>query len=159
MAEAQANVVESRVAQAMEEYKDSDAFKANVTVVTAEAYNLGFNDYKKDVIDAFPSLDLRRITLMGELKEDKEEDVGEEPTQVIGGDDASEEVVEFHQLQRSRRLLLWLSLQRSLTPLRESNLENSLPSFFSSLYFFIFFLGSFGLSFVLSALWFHVVNI
>lgn len=63
----------------MKEYKDSDAFEADTTTATTGAYNLGFNDYKNKVTNAFMSLNLYRVILMGELEEDEEEDEEEEP--------------------------------------------------------------------------------
>lgn len=65
----------------VEEYKDSDTFETDTVVAAIEAYNLRFDDCKK-VIDAFPILDLHRITPTGKLEEDEEkdeEDEGEEP--------------------------------------------------------------------------------
>lgn len=57
----------------MVEYKNSDAFETDSTATTAGAYNLEFKDYMRKVIDAFPSLDLHRITLMGEPEKDEED--------------------------------------------------------------------------------------
>lgn len=91
--EAWDKAAESRAAQTVES-KDSDTFEADTPSATIEAYNLGNADCK--VADAFPSLDLCRITLTGEPEEDEEDkDEGEEPVQVIDGDDTGEEVIEI----------------------------------------------------------------
>lgn len=76
MAEARANAIESRVVKVMEEYKDFDTFKIDAATAATIAYILKFDDYKKKIIDAFSSLDLHRITPMGELEENEEEDEG-----------------------------------------------------------------------------------
>lgn len=118
--------MKSQATQVVEEYKDSDAFKANTVAAIVGAYNLGFDDYKK-VTNAFLSLDLRRITPTGELEEDKEEDE----------EDKALNPLEFHQLWHLRRLL-WPSPQRSLEPLWESNLWSGLALFFSLYFLFLF---------------------
>lgn len=71
------------------EYTNFDAFEIDAIIATARAYNLGFDDCKK-VVNPFPSLDLHQITPTGK-PEDKGK--GEEPAQIVNGDDANEEVV------------------------------------------------------------------
>lgn len=68
----------------MEEYKDFNAFEANAAAIIVEAYNLGFNDCKRKVSEAFLSLDLHQITLMGKLEEEEDkDDEGEKPARAI----------------------------------------------------------------------------
>lgn len=57
----------------MVEYKDFDAFETDTIVATIGSYNLEFSNYKKKVADAFPNLNLHRVTPMSKLEEDEEE--------------------------------------------------------------------------------------
>lgn len=75
VAKAWAKDVESRAAQVVE-YKDSDAFETDIVAIAIKAYNLGFDDCKRKVAEAFSIFDLYQITPMGE-PEDDEEDEGE----------------------------------------------------------------------------------
>lgn len=56
--EVRANTTKNRTVQVVEEYKDSDAFKIDTAVAIVGAYNLWFDDWKKKIVNAFPSLDL-----------------------------------------------------------------------------------------------------
>lgn len=87
----------------MQQYKDSNDFVTNAAIVRKGAYLFEFDDCKKIIIEAYPTLDLCGITVSGEgegVAEEEEEgateeeEEGEAEEQVIEGTSADEEVVE-----------------------------------------------------------------
>lgn len=104
-----ARVVEERAmfatARAVREYKDSDSFETGTAMATIGTYILGFDDHKKKVTEAYLTLNLHHITVLG-----KEEGIVEEEEESAkGGEIVEEWVVRKVVLMRksSRYWCLW----------------------------------------------------
>lgn len=64
----------SIVVRAVEEYKDSDAFMVDATMIMAGIYVINFDDWKVKVAEVYPDINLHHITPTGRTELTKEEE-------------------------------------------------------------------------------------
>ena len=82
---------EAAKAEAVESFKDSQAFVDAVAECSADSYQLGFADCKEATAKLFPELDLSGVNFPGSEDEGEEEAVGEQaigPASVEGEEEA-----------------------------------------------------------------------
>ena len=68
---------EAAKAEAVEAFKDSQAFADAVAECSADSYQLGFDDCKEATARLFPELDLSGVNLPGSVDEDEEAPAGD----------------------------------------------------------------------------------
>ena len=91
--------VEAVKADAVEAFKDSQAFADAVAECSTDSYQLGFADCKEATAKLFPELDLSGVTLPGGEGEDEDEEAVAED--VVDLADASVEVQRIDNIDES----------------------------------------------------------
>lgn len=90
----------SSIIQAIEEYKDSDAFEINAAMAATGMFVFEFNNYKKKVIKAYSTLNSCLIMVSGTTEEEEDEEETVEEGEIAKewttkGGDANKEVIEL----------------------------------------------------------------